>query len=437
VTSAPPEHEGTPVVGTGQGADAGTGTASRAPDEASPRRTARQVLRLRVTTRSIVLAVLAITLTLLGLRVAASATRVFGWVLAATVVAGLLHPVVALLSRRMPRALALAVVSVGVLALAGVVAWGVIDDLTGEVRRLQEVLPEAARELEQSERFGEPAREFRLAERTQAFVEELPNWLQGGSGAEALRANATRGVAFLATGVLTLFLLVHGPRLLASGLAQVHDDTRRLAAADLLARSYRRAVRYLGGQLARAAMAGLFTYALLSMVGLHGERVLALTVAVTSMLPYLGILIGAAPIALLAFGTEPFEDAVALGVLFVGYQALDALVFQRWVDRRSIHVGPAVTVLVAILGLSLYGIGGVFVSLALAVFAVSFADELAPTDEHEVPSSADELLAAPDEPPPPEPDADADTDAGADPEPTQPEPAQEAQEATSTSPTPR
>jgi predicted PurR-regulated permease PerM len=54
------------------------------------------------------------------------------------------------------------------------------------------------------------------------------------------------------------------------------------------------------------------------------------------------------------------------------------------VNRRSIAVGPAVTVLVAMLGLDLYGIGGALVGFAYSVFVVAVVDELAPTDEHAV-----------------------------------------------------
>src|SRR5204863_367531 len=83
---------------------------------------------------------------------------------------------------------------VGTLSAVG---WGLVDDVQRETRRLQQAGPERARELESSERFGDLARDLRLAERTDRFLQDLPQRLRGGSTAEALRAAATRGVAFL------------------------------------------------------------------------------------------------------------------------------------------------------------------------------------------------------------------------------------------------
>ena len=54
------------------------------------------------------------------------------------------------------------------------------------------------------------------------------------------------------------------------------------------------------------------------------------------------------------------------------------------VNRRSITIGPAVTLVVGILGVDLYGLGGALVGLAFAVFVVAVVDELAPTDDQAV-----------------------------------------------------
>ena len=66
--------------------------------------------RLRFTARSLALAVAVVGIVLLVVAVLESASRVLGWVMAATLAAALLSPAVALLSRRMPRGLAIALV---------------------------------------------------------------------------------------------------------------------------------------------------------------------------------------------------------------------------------------------------------------------------------------------------------------------------------------
>jgi predicted PurR-regulated permease PerM len=78
--------------------------------------------------------------------------------------------------------------------------------------------------------------------------------------------------------------------------------------------------------------------------------------------------------------------------------ALAALAAQfaewRWwrpfVDTRSLHVGPAIPVVVAILGFGVYGIGGAVYGCVIAVWALALADGLSPDDE-DLPTPVDEV----------------------------------------------
>jgi predicted PurR-regulated permease PerM len=270
------------------------------------------------------------------------------------------------------------VVLVSTLAVVGFVAWAVVDDVVDEVEELQSEVPRAARQLERSERFGRTARDVDLADRAQEFVDELPERLRGGNVQDALRSAATRGVAFLATFVLTVFFLIHGPRLLGAAVAQLPDDrqeqVRRLGAA-----AYRRAWRYVAGSLGKAAVAGLLAYALAQAADLPGPAPLALWVALFDLVPFVGVAIGGVPMVLLAAADSP-GAGVAVGVALVAWQLVEAFVLQPRLEARSLHVGPFVTVALAMIGLELYGIGGALAAAALAVVAAALADELLPTD---------------------------------------------------------
>jgi predicted PurR-regulated permease PerM len=183
--------------------------------------------RLRVSPRSAATAVAIFGATLALLAVVAAAQRVIGWILVAATLAGLLHPLVSLLARRMPRGVATGLVMLTLVGAAGAIGYGMVDDIARETRRLQQAGPERAAEIERSERFGDLARGLKLAERTDRFLQDLPARLRGGTTAEALQAAATRGVAFLATGVLTIFFLQHGPRIARGARDQLRDPARR------------------------------------------------------------------------------------------------------------------------------------------------------------------------------------------------------------------
>jgi predicted PurR-regulated permease PerM len=337
--------------------------------------------RLRVTVGSIVVFAVVLGLGLVARNVIASSIRVLGWLLAAVVVAGLLHPAVARLSRVVPRAVALLVVIVVTIAAVGGLAYATVDHLRREATKLQEAAPEAARSIERSERFGNAAREFGLTDRVEELVKELPSRVTGGSADQSITAAATRGFAYVAGIVLTVFLLLYGPRMVDAGVRQVADDTRRANARRVLARAYERWWRYVVLNLARALGVGLLGYLACRAIGLPGAFLLGLTLGVFSLVPYLGVLVGSLPIVLLALGLEPSSPRfIVLLIAFVGYQLFEAFLVQPRLDRHSIRIGPVLPLVVAMVAFELYGLGGALYGIAVVVFAASVGDELAPTD---------------------------------------------------------
>ncbi|HMQ25171.1 MAG TPA: AI-2E family transporter [Acidimicrobiales bacterium] len=261
-------------------------------------------------------------------------------------------------------------------------------------RQPEEAAPAAARDLQRSERFGEFARQAQLEDKVQTFVDELPDRLRGGDTVDALRAAASRGAAFVATFVLMVFVLISGPRFIDSGLAQIRDPERREGIRGVLAGAYPRAWRYVALSLAKAVVAGLFTWFVCVTADVPGAILLGLWVGAWSLVPAVGVLVGSLAVVLLAVPIS-LETAGALLALFLGYQVAEVFVVQRRIEHRSIHVGPFVSLVVAALGLELYGVGGLFGGLALVVFALCVLDGLAPSDSSDLPDAAREALDAP------------------------------------------
>jgi predicted PurR-regulated permease PerM len=341
--------------------------------------------RLHVSARSVLFVVAAIGLALVVRNVFDKATRVLGWFAAATIVAALVYPVVGLVSRYVRRGVALAIVVVLLVGTVGGLVYAAIGDVRTELDHLQEVAPEAAASIERSERWGEAARDFRLRERVESFVEDLPERLAGGDTAEAIRSATTRGLAYFVAFILTLFLVLHGPRIVQGGVGLIDPVERREYLRGVLSRAYQRSWAYLLGTIGISLVTGLYAYLWCRFADLPGATVLAMTVALAAVVPNVGVMIGALPILLLAAGLDPGSGwTLTLAVVFAAWQLLDVIVLRRRLNRSSIAVGPVVTALVVMLGIDLYGIGGAAVGLALAVFVVAVVDELAPTDEHAV-----------------------------------------------------
>lgn len=311
-----------------------------------------------------------VAVTILALAVFRAATRPLGWLLVAAIGAALLGPLVSLLQRALPRGLAvMAALLLAALAFGGI-AYVAVEDLSHELERVQRIAPRAAGEIERSDRFGEFAREIDLRDRVKAFVDELPDRLRGGSDVAAIQSAASRGVSFLITFVLLLFLLASGPKFVDAGLAQIDDENRRARFHAVLVGAYGRFWRYVAATLGRAVLAGAFTYLVVTVVDLPAPVILAVWVGAWSIVPALGVVVGALAVALMAI-PESLSLALWLMVLFIGYQVFDALVLEKRIDRQVLHLGSFGTFVAAALGLEAYGLGGLIVATLLAIFAAA------------------------------------------------------------------
>ncbi len=333
----------------------------------------------RVSARSIVLSVAGLGLTLLALRMAVAAERVLGWIIAAAAVALLLTPVVDRLHRRMPRGLAVAIVSLVVLVGGGFAAYGVGASLVRQYQGVRDAAPRAAERLERSKRYGDVASDAKLSQRTREFVEAIPERLRGGDPADAVRAAATRGVAFVVTGILTLFFLLHGPKLLRGAVRQ-RPDRLQEPARRIGGRAASRASRYALLTLAEAGVAGLVGYGVCRLLAVPGAAALGLWLGIWAVVPLVGDFVGALPIVVIAGAQNPWHG-LAAAAFFVVYQVAEGSLVQPRIDRRTMRLGPFLTTLAGAAGLELYGLGGALVLTLILALAVAALAEVATVED--------------------------------------------------------
>ncbi len=261
------------------------------------------------------------------------------------------------------------------------------EDHAHDVDLLLRKLRREAGELERSERYGEFATEIELRDRVDAFVDELPDRLRGGDQTAAIQSAASRGVSFIITFVLLLFLLAQGQKFIDGGLNQIDDIERRERLRVVIVGAYGRFWRYVAATLGRAVLAGFFTFAVVQLTDLPAPVLLAVWVGAWSIVPAVGVCVGSLAVALVAV-PESFSLAGWLLVLFVGFQVFDALVLEKAIDRRSLHVGSFGTFVAAAIGLEAYGIGGLVVGVLLAIYLAGVVRTLS-----EGPVNADPLPA--------------------------------------------
>lgn len=335
---------------------------------------------IRLSGGAVAVLVGAVLVALMARSIFVAAHRPLGWAVAAAVVALMLEPVVARLDDVLPRPAALATALVAIAAVAGGLVYGVFGDLAVEAQRLEREAPAAAARLEgRDDSLGAAAREAELERRVAGFVDAMGERV--GSSGDAVRAAAGTVPTYLVCTVLTVFLLAGRRRMVDAAVAQVRDDERRRRIAAVSRTAIARAQGYLAAAIAQAAavgvLAGLTSWAL----DLPAPVVLGVLGAILGLVPVLGVFLAAVAPALLAAGFASPGAAVAVLAGAVALQVLEASYLRPRLDRATLHVGPAIPVVVALLGFELYGLGGALYAAAVAVVVLAFADAAATDDD--------------------------------------------------------
>ncbi|MGB0114665.1 MAG: AI-2E family transporter [Ilumatobacteraceae bacterium] len=307
------------------------------------------------------------------------AHQVIGWAVAASLVALMLSPVVQGMDRVMPRALAIVLTFLMVIVLGAGLAWLYSSSVLDQVEQIQESGPSIAEEIEQrGDRVGEIAREIGLVDQVTELTDRLDE--RTGSGSDAIRSAALSAPPYFVSMILTIFLLLFGPSMINGGLDQLSPD-RRDRYRPALNEAARRTQAYVWASIAQGLVSGVFIWIVATMLDLPAVGLLALFGAIAALLPYLGIFVGWLPVLLLGIGVASDVEVVLVAAVALTLQVVEAFWWRRRVDERSLHVGPAVPVVVAILGYGIYGIGGALYGCVLAVLALAVADQLWPGPE--------------------------------------------------------
>lgn len=331
--------------------------------------------RVRLSWTGAITIVATIVMLVLARRIFVAAHRPLGWAVAATVAAVLLDPIVDRLAGRIRRgpAVVLTFVLIGAVGFGG--TYWVADEVQGALERLETAAPEAAASIEEREdRLGEVARDADLVARATSFAEVLKDRVTGGQ--DVVRSAAGTAPTYFVSAILTIFVMTYGPRIAQAAVDQDPDERRRRRSTLIVSAAAARARRAVLHTAAACFALGLVGTAVAAGLDLPAPSAVGVALGVMAILPHVGVLGGAMPLLLLTVGFRSATAAVVVLVAAVAVQALDSVVMRPRLARRSVEVGLVVPWVVALLGFSVYGIGGAAYGVVLAVFAVALLDRL-------------------------------------------------------------
>jgi predicted PurR-regulated permease PerM len=295
------------------------------------------------------------------------AHQIVGWVVACSIVALLVDPVVNIVDKFLPRALSVIVVVLAMLALIVVVVAGITRELLNSIDALQEAAPRAAQGLE--DRY-DWAVDVDVTERVSDFVDKLDDSVR----TETINRTLGTLPTLLVTGVLMLFLLAYGRRYVLGFLGLFDDLERRQRARRVLFGAARRGRVYILASLAHALLTGVVFGVVCWLLDLPAPLSLGFAVALMTLVPLIGTIVGGIPALLLAFGSKTWAVGVTVLVVLVALQAAEVLWVRPRIDSRSVRLGPTVAIVVALIAFELYGLGGALYAVAIAVLALAGLD---------------------------------------------------------------
>jgi predicted PurR-regulated permease PerM len=171
--------------------------------------------------------------------------------------------------------------------------------------------------------------------------------------------------------ILTIFFLSWGPRMGAAALRQIQTPERQRLVGRLTRRAFTQGRGYVLWSIGLALAVGVVAGGLCRLENVPAPMALAVLVAAGSVIPGVGVIVGALPAVLLEAGLGSPMEGARLFLAFLVVQALHHLVLRRVVAPRTLRPGPAVIVIALVLGYEVYGAGGAFYGAALMVFLIA------------------------------------------------------------------
>jgi predicted PurR-regulated permease PerM len=286
-------------------------------------------------------------------------------VLLSLVIAVSADPVVNLLTRAMPRPRAVAIVIIGLFLILGALAMLFVTPVTNEINALVRNVPVWLQQLHDHHSFlGRLEDRYHLtAKAKQAVGTDGGNVVGSLMGAGQLVVTTLTGVFLVIT--LTLYFLAGLPSLKRFGLRFV-AGSKREHVAELTDEILLRTGRYMLGNLATSAIAGLATFIWLEIFDVPYPAALGVFVAVMDLIPIVGSTIGGIVVSLVALVVS-LPVAIATAAFYIVFRVAEDYLIMPRAMKFAVEVHPLVTILGVLIGGTLLGIIGALIAIPIAV----------------------------------------------------------------------
>ena len=288
---------------------------------------------------------------------------------AAVLLALLLRTPADWVSRRtgIPGGIAVGLVALAATLLIVAVFWLRGADIGAQFTELREQVPSAV------ERVEAWLRQYGWGRSLVDNVPEPEQLLPESSGVLSQATGViSRTFGVLSTFVIILFLglvFAIGPRAYTENALRLLPSRRRDRGREILGQLASTLRWWLLGRLISMAFIGVLTGIGLMLLDVPLALILAIIAALLSFIPNIGPLLALAPAFLIGLAQSP-GTALAVGALYLGVQVVESYILAPVIDRKTVYLPPAATVLAQLAMALAGGLLGVAVATPLLAATV-------------------------------------------------------------------
>lgn len=337
-----------------------------------------QTLNLNIRPYVVARTVFVAVLTILVLSLVTKMRTPITLILTSFFLAVALNPPVSKISKYMPkgsRALSVAVAYLLVVGFLGGLLFTVVPPVAKQVGNFANQFPSYIEDIrgKKDTRVAQVIEKYGLEDDAERLANKVKDKL-GSSGEVAFRSAQTALGALLNTItvlVLTFFMLVDGPVMLAGMLARYKDKEMKGRHEELLKKMYRVVTGYFNGQVLVTSIASSLALLIILLGGwifktpLPYPLVLTAAVWLCGLIPLIGATLGAAVVISVATFTN-WKLALVMAIYFFVYQQIENATIQPKIQSKAVSMNPLIVLIVVMLSASFGGIFAAFIALPVA-----------------------------------------------------------------------
>jgi predicted PurR-regulated permease PerM len=283
------------------------------------------------------------------------------------------HGVSFLQRRRLPRWLAIAMVTVAALGMFVGFGFTIIPPLIRQGKELAAHVPDLIKQARGTRLFHYVDRQLDIADR----INQLPKLLDDAAGPvlAVLGGVASLVGALVTIFFLAIFMVVFGGQLIEALIGETLPERRHLY-QKVLHKMYTLVGGYIGGLALICTVNATLTTMFLAILGAPFFLVLGILSGFSSMVPYAGPLAAGTTITVIALAAGGVWKGLACAIYFLIYGQLEGNVLGPLVFRRTVHVNPLIVTLSILFFAEMTGVIGAIMAVPITAAAQIVLREL-------------------------------------------------------------